>query len=144
MKNEYNIKKCLFVSNSHFKIKTDVVSDIEIGKDRIVLNDQEFIRYETIGLFKSVNDNVINLYVFSKVCSDTNQLIPCDDLVKVVIVFEKPVSIKFIDEVIDTIKLYKKNGGAFDKSTRSYKSFSRLYTNGKNIGKVSRSSTRHG
>ena len=124
----YNVKKLVYYKKSQkLGIRKKFVHDITLLKDRILLGENEYIKYEYIANFSRRYNNIIVINTFTDINIYTKQLFVSDCITSIIIELDEPVAKKAIVNCMDYITSYKKYD-SFDKSIKNFKCFKLLFS----------------
>mgnify|MGYP001098302292 CR=1 FL=1 len=125
----YNVKKLVYYKKTHkIGIRKKNINDITLLKDRILLGEIEYIKYDYIVNFVRGHNNTLIINTFTDVNVYSRELIVSDCITSIIIVLDEPVANKAIDNCVDYITSYKKYN-SFDKSVKNFRCFKILFSN---------------
>lgn len=125
----YNVKRLLYYKKSHkLSIHKKFIGDITLLKDRILLGENEFIKYDYIIDFIRSSNNTLVINTFSDINIYSEELVVSDCITSILIQLNDPWAEQVIMNCMDYIVSYKKYN-SFDKSVKNFKCFKRIFSN---------------
>ena len=122
----YELKKCTYFKKNRFGILKKNIDTITLLKDRILLGENEHVKYDYIGTFVHHSKHTVIVNTFTDINLHTKELFPTDSITTLILTLEKPLAKHFIKNCIDYITSYKKYN-SFDKSVKNFRCFKLLY-----------------
>ena len=124
----YNIKKLVYYKKSQkLGIRKKFVHGITLLKDRILLGETEYIKYDYIANFVRGSNNTLIINTFTDINIYSKELIVSDCITSIIIELDEPVAKKAIVNCMDYITSYKKYN-SFDKSVKNFRCFKILFS----------------
>ena len=118
----FNLQRCFYHTQILKIDKTQKVPYVELQKDKFILGDEEYMKYEHISHIRRLSSHMVIVYVFARIDRLNGTLHFEDNPAAIIFTFEKPVSNKFINTLLKYIISYKKYN-SFDKTAMTFKSF---------------------
>ena len=107
-------------------INKTFINEITLLKDRILLGENEFIKYDYIANFVRGSNNTLIINTFTDINIYSKELIVSDCITSIIIELGEPVAKKTIVNCMDYIMSYKKYN-SFDKSVKNFRCFKILF-----------------
>tara|TARA_R110002012_G_scaffold204534_1_gene374263 strand:+ start:244 stop:729 length:486 start_codon:yes stop_codon:yes gene_type:complete len=122
---EYNVTKCIFSTHRLNAIKRDKTQDIScitLSKDRILLGDNESLKYDYILNISRISPKIFRINIMGDINKHDGRLVVADGLLSIIIQLADKSSYEFINQLLMYITSYKKYN-IFDKSVFGFKTY---------------------
>ena len=124
----YNVKKLIYYKKQkRLVINKNFINEITLLKDRILLGENEFIKYDYIANFVRSSSNTLIINTFTDINIYTKELIVSDCITSIIIQLDTPNAEIAIANCMDYIVSYKKYN-SFDTSVKKFKCFKLLFS----------------
>jgi len=129
--NEYNIRGCfIYCFKKRNLCKITNLKFIKLSNDSIILGENEKLKYDYILNITTLNEHVLKINFMGNMNIHDGKLNNADNLITILIYFVDEKSHEFSDELLKSIKKYKKLN-IFDKNVLKFKTFKMFYKNKK-------------
>ena len=118
----FNTRSVFFVKKNEKIVVNKAFKTVTLAKDRIIFDDDEYIKYDYIMDFVTSRNNSIIVNTFTNINKFTNLLYADDSITSVIIHFESYDTQKFLREIMYYIKRYKRYG-SWDKTVMNFEVF---------------------